>query len=179
MPKFSAQGWSHLSGDHPEIAAVRNDILRLLQKVPEPHRSEWAKRLKSKLNHPHFSVRLEIVLHHFFKERGWKVRIEPDLPGTKNKPDFLVGKDDHRLIVEAKTVLGPESDIQQDSRLMQLANGLSSKLKRTVLVLPMLDLPSSLPNRRIVAEIEDRATKVEPLQEFRVERESTKDSFTH
>ena len=73
------------------------------------------------------------------------------------------------MIVEAKTVLGAESERQQDDRLMQLADDLSGMLNRTVQIHPMLDLPSSLPNRRIASEIEDRASEVELFEEFWVE----------
>ncbi len=75
------------------------------------------------------------------------------------------------MMVEAKTVLGAESERQQDSRLMQLADHLGGKLNRTVLIHPIIDLPSSLPNRRIVAKVEDRASEVELLQEFYIEGE--------
>ena len=169
MTKLNVQGWGHLSGNHPEIVEIRSDVLQQLGVVPEPHRSRWEKRLKSKLDPSHFSVRLEIFLHHFFNARGWRIGIEPDLPGTRNRPDFLVSKGDHRMVVEAKTVLGAESDMQQDSHLMQLADGISGKLNCTVLIHPMIDLPSSLPNRRIAAEIENRASEVDLLQEFFVE----------
>ncbi len=75
------------------------------------------------------------------------------------------------MMVEAKTVLGAESERQQDSRLLQLMDDLSGKLNRTVLIHPMLDLPSSLPNRRIAADIESKASETELLQEFVVEGE--------
>ena len=171
MTKFSTQGWGHFSRNLPQVVVARKDVLQQLEEVPEPHRSVWEKRLKSKLDHPHFSVRLEIFLHHFFNERGWQISIEPDLPGTRNSPDFLVSKGEHRMMVEAKTVLGAESERQQDSRLMQLADHLGGKLNRTVLIHPIIDLPSSLPNRRIVAKVEDRASEVELLQEFYIEGE--------
>ena len=75
------------------------------------------------------------------------------------------------MIVEAKVMLGAESEKQQDHRLMQLMHNLSGKLNRTVLIHPMLDLPSSLPNRRIAADIESRASEVELLQKFLVDGE--------
>ena len=75
------------------------------------------------------------------------------------------------MIVEARAVLGAESERQQDHRLMQLMFDLSGKLNRTVLIHPMLDLPSSLPNKRIAREIESRISEVELLQEFLVEGE--------
>ena len=177
MRKLNIHGWGHLSGDNAEVVAARNEVLRLLGCVPEPNRSAWEKRLISDLDHPHFSVRLEIYLHQLFKERGWEIEIEPELLGTRNRPDFVVNTGEDRMIVEAKSVLGAESERQQDGRLMQLADDLGGKLNRTVLIHPIIGLPSSLPNRRIAAEIEDRASEVELLQEFWVEGEHEGQSY--
>lgn len=171
MRRFNIHGWDNLSGDNPEVVRSRDEVLRQLAEVPEPHRSAWGNRLKSKLDHQHFSVRLEIYLHHFLMGRGWTVKIEPSLLGTSNRPDFVVHTVKERMIVEAKTVLGAESERHQDSRLNQLMDDLSGKLNRTVLIHPMFDLPSSLPNKRIAAQIEKRASEVELLQEFLIEGE--------
>ena len=169
MTKYWVSNWEDLSGDTPEFVALRNEALRQLSGVPEPHRPVWERRLKSKEEHAHSSARLEIFLHDFFKKRGWDIEIEPELPATRNKPDFLLTSGDRSLIVEAKAVLGAESERQQDHRLTQLVRDLSGKLNRTVLIHPMCDLPSSLPNRHIAREIESRATEVGLLQEFLVE----------
>ena len=76
----------------------------------------------------------------------------------------------HRSVWEgAKAVLGAESERRQDDRLKQLMNDLSGKLNRTVLIHPMLDLPSSLPNKYIAAQIENKASDTGLLQEFLVE----------
>lgn len=171
MTKFSIHGWEHLSGDNPEGAEAGNEVIRQLDEVPNPHRLVWEKRLKSKLDHPHFSVRLEVYLHHFFKERGWDIEIEPSLPNTINRPDFVVRSHEEQVIIEAKTVLGAESERNQDHRLRQLADHLTGKINRTILIHPMLDIPSSLPNRRIALEIADRASEAELFQEFLVEGE--------
>ena len=180
MGKFNVHGWEHLSGDKPVIVAAREEISRQLEAVPECHKKTWAKRLKSKQDHPHFSVRLELYLHHFFKERGWEIDIEPKLPGTTNKPDFLLRHGECEMLVEAKTLLDPEPVAQQDERLKGLADGLTKKLKRKIHIHPYFDLPPvNLPYRRIATEIEKRVsdTVVEKwksgrlLQEFLIEGE--------
>ena len=180
MNKYNVRGWGHLSGDKPVIVEARKEVLRQLREVPESHRDSWEKRLKSKLDHSHFSVRLELYLHHFFKERGWKVDIEPDLPYITNRPDFLLRSGEREILVEAKTLLDPEPVTQQDKRLKDLADGLTRKLKRNVHIHPYFDLPPvNLPHRHIAAVIEKRAsdTAVEKwksgalFQEFRIEDE--------
>lgn len=180
MNKFNVHGWDHLSSDKPVITTVRAETLWQLAGVPESHRDSWDKRLKSKLDHSHFSVRLELYLHHFFKERGWKVDIEPDLSYTTNRPDFLFRDGEREILVEAKTLLDPRPVTQQDKRLKELADGLTRKLKRNVHIHPYFDLPSvNLPYRRIAAMIEKRACAAavekwksgELLQEFIIESE--------
>ncbi len=133
--------------------------------------SNWKKRLKSKLDHSHFSTRLEIYLYHFFKERGWDIDIEPELPDTSNKPDFRLRLDGREILVEAKMLLDSKHVEGQDVRLMSLADGLSRKLKRTVSIHPLIDLPPNLPYKRIASDIERKASDVELAQAFRVEGE--------
>ena len=116
----------------------------------------------------HFSVRLELYLHQFFKERDWKIEIEPDLPGTPNHPDFYLHQGGNQILVEAKTLLDSHAVAQQDTRLYTLADELTKKLNRTVLIHPYFDLPSSLPNRHIAADIEKRASGTELFHEFRI-----------
>ena len=171
MEKWYKQGWETLEGQQPKVVAAREKLLRQLLEVPEPNRAAWEKRLTSKLDHSHFSVRLEISLHHFFKERGWETDIEPELLGTSNRPDFRFRRDANELLVEAKTVLDPQPVDQQDSRLRILVDGLSNRLSRAISIHPCFDLPPSLPNRRIAAEIEKKAAGAELLQEFRIEGE--------
>ena len=171
MTKYRISNWEGLSGNKPEFMALKNEALQQLRGVPEPHRSVWENRLKSKLDHSHSSARLEICLHDFFRTQGWEIEIEPELTGTPNKPDFFLTNGDRTMIVEARAVLSAESEMQQDHRLMHLMYYLSGKLNRTVLIHPMLALPSSLPNKRIAREIESRASEVELLQEFPVEGE--------
>ena len=171
MTRYRVTNWEDLSGDNPEFGALGNEALQQLREVPEPHRSVWEGRLKSRLEHSHSSARLEICLYDFFKKQGWRIEIEPELSATKNKPDFLLINGNLKLMVEAKAVLGAGSERRQDDRLKQLMNDLSGKLNRTVLVHPMLDLPSSLPNKYIAAQIENKASDTGLLQEFLVDGE--------
>ena len=180
MNKYNVRGWDHLSGDKSEIVAVRKEVLWQLAEVSGSHPANWEKRLKSKLDHLHFSVRLELYLHHFFKERGWKVDIEPELPNTTNRPDFLLRDGASEILVEAKALLDSDPVAQQDERLKELADRLSKKLALRVHIHPLIDLPPvSLPYGHIGARIEQRATATavekwksgELLKEFPIEGE--------
>ncbi len=168
MSIWNIHGWENLTVGKPEVVAAREKILRQLDRVPEPHRAKWEKRLKSRRDDSHFSVRLELFLHGFFKERGWGIEIEPALSGTPNSPDFYLHRDGNEILAEAKTLLDSREVEQQYTRLKTLADELTKKLNRTVLIHPYFDLPPSLPNRHIASEIEKRASAIGLFQEFRI-----------
>ena len=167
MNQWDIHGWGHLSGTNLEATKARQDILQRLRRIPEPDRTYLCKQLKGKSDHPHFSARLEIQLHDFFKRRGWDVRIEQNLQGKT--PDFLLTHGEDELIVEAKTVLDPESMTSQEARLHKLADGLTGRLRCVVSLHPRKEIPPSLPYKKVAAEIEHRATNTqEELLEFRI-----------
>ena len=161
----------HSSGNTSDALAAKRQELQRLDNVPEPTRTVWKNRLASKEGHARFSVSLELYLYNYFRERGWAAEIEPELPGTRNRPDFVVTTGDIEMIIEAKSVLGAKSERQQDDRLARLAKDLSGKLNHTVSIHPMLDLPPSLPNRRIAADINRQISRVDLYQEILIDGE--------
>jgi len=166
---WDVRGWKRLTvHDDPPLVAARQEFLSWLAEVPEPHQTSWTQRLKSNLDdHPHLSVRLELYLHHYFKSNGWDIKIEPEMPGTLNKPDFIVMRGADRILVEAKAVFDEQSTTRQTQRLRQLADNLTSKLSRDVIIEPLSDLPPSLPARKIRSQIERRArTQADKILEF-------------
>ncbi len=76
--------------DDAPLVAAREEFLSWLSKVPQPHQASWKGRLMSVLDHPHYSVRLELYLHHYFESNGWRIDIEPEMLRSPNKPDFRV-----------------------------------------------------------------------------------------
>ena len=163
---WSARGWERLQSDNPSTVALRKRVLSWLQEVREPYRTQWDKRLRSNDGHPYFSVVLELFLHHWFVSRDWDIVIEPELPDTRNHPDFLVRRGDSRVIVEAKVLLDAENEAEQDARLMQLADEVGRKIGCTVHVHPLSELPPSLPYKRIAVQIERNAQGAELAREF-------------
>lgn len=165
---WDIKGWKSLTvHNDPSLVAVRKEFLSWLSKVPQPHQSSWKGRLVSGLDHPHYSVRLELYLHHYFESNRWDIEIEPNMPGSPNKPDFRVVRSGDCIIVEAKAVLDTQADAQQTQRLRQLADNLTKKLSKTVFIEPLSDLPSSLPAKKIGHEIESRAAnQISEILEF-------------
>lgn len=157
---WDTRGWNRLTvHDDPPLVAARHEFQSWLTEVPEPWQSKWRGRLESGLDHPHLSVCLELFLHHYFKNANWSVEIEPEIMGSANKPDFRFTRGEATIVVEAKTVLDEHSTAQQAQRLRDLADNLTRRLSRTVIIEPLSDLPSSLSARKIAAQIEQHAKK--------------------
>ena len=165
---WDIRGWEHLTvHDDPPLVVARREFLSWLTDVPEPNQSVWEGRLKSGLDHPHFSVRLELYLHQYFKSDGWHIDIEPCMLVSPNKPDFKVTRGEDCILVEAKAVLEEKATAQQTQILRQLADNLTSKLSRDIIIQPLSDLPSSLPTWKIRNQIEQHAkTQADEVLEF-------------
>jgi hypothetical protein len=165
---WDIRGWNRLTvHDNPPLIAARREFQSWLTEVPEPWQSKWRERLESKLDHPHLSVRLELYLHHYFKSEGWAIDIEPEMPGSLNKPDFRVMRGTDTILVEAKAVLDEQTIEQETQRLRQLADNLTDKLSRDVIIEPLSDLPPSLPTKKIKAQFEQRVkTQADEVVEF-------------
>ncbi len=153
--------------DDAPLVAAREEFLSWLSKVPQPHQASWKGRLMSVLDHPHYSVRLELYLHHYFESNGWRIDIEPEMLRSPNKPDFRVSHGEDCILVEAKAVLEEKSTAQQTQRLRQLADNLTNKLSRYIIIQPLSDLPASLPTRNIRNQVEQRVkTMANEVLEF-------------
>ncbi len=170
---WDIRGWKRLTvHNDPPLVAARHEFLSWLAEVLEPNQPVWGERLKSDLDHPHFSVRLELYLHHYFKSNGWSIEIEPEMRGSSNKPDFRVTRGEDCILVEAKAVLDEKSTAQQTQRLKQLADKLTSKLSRDVIIEPLSNLPPSLPAKRIHTQIERHARpQADEILEFDLQDE--------
>jgi len=158
--------------------AAREEFLSWLSEVPEPHNIDLDRRLKSQLNHPHFSARLELFSHHHFVSNDWNATIHPDLPDTSNHPDFLMEAQGDRFLIECKSVFDQIEVAQQDQRLHQLAEQVSKKLGVTILLHPLEDLPQSLPATRIRQEIESRVQVISEVQEIDIVGEHRGERFS-
>ena len=68
----------------------------------------------------------ELYLHRVCTQQGWRVTVEPRVPGTSYRPDFLVEASTSRFYIEA-TVAGPsEQERGEEQRLSRLLSGLES-----------------------------------------------------
>jgi hypothetical protein len=156
-PLWDVRGWKQLTiHEDPQLTAAREEFLAWLAEVPGPHRTDLERRLQSELDHNHLSARLELFVYHYFCSNGWDVQVHPQVVQSPNRPDFLVEKDEARLLVECRSVFDQSAVEQQDQRLRQLAEETGRRLGRTVVLYPLSDLPPSIPAKRIRSWIEQQ-----------------------
>ena len=169
---WDIHGWKHLTvHDDPPLVAARTEFLTWLDEIPEPHRTDLSRRLKGKIDHPHFSARLELFMHHYFAANGWPIQIHPDVPDTENHPDFLVEYENNQFLVECRSVMDQQPVAQQDQRLRQLADEITQKLSVPAMLQPLEDLPPNLPATQIRHEISRRIHKDSEIQEIDIKGE--------
>ena len=94
-----------------------------------------------------------------------------------NEQTFRLTHGDYQIIVEATMAFDAEPVEKQGAWLRELAFNLSGRLKRTVSIRPIDELPPSLPYGRIAKEIEKRASNLEMNQAFRLEGEHQGQSY--
>ena len=138
------------------MVAARDEFLEWLMEIPPAGRADIDARLRSTREHAHFSARLELFVHHYFHSNGWNVQIHPTMAHSPNHPDFLVDKHDGPILVECRSVFDQEEISQQDQRIRQVAESVSRRLGRTVILQPLSDLPPNVPARRIRSWIEQQ-----------------------
>lgn len=156
--KWDVRGWKRLTvHDEPPLLGARREVVAWLDGVPAPARKGLESRLQSDLDHPHLSARMELFLHNHFLSKPWPVSLEPEVPGSPNKPDFLVSPNGMEFYLEAKLIQDAQEVSRQDQRLHQLADSIHSRLSRMVMLVPWSNLPPSLPGRRIAREVEKQA----------------------
>ncbi len=100
---------------------------------PETARRKLEARLQSDKNNDHFSARMELYFHHYFKSRGCEIEIHPDLPDTKEHPEFLILHDCGSLILEARISQQEKQSADQE----EFANNLRKALRN-------IDTPHSI-----------------------------------
>ena len=87
--EWDLHGWNLLTAhDDPSLVGAREEFLAWVAEVPQPHRLDLDQRLKSKLDHAHFSARLELFVHHYHASNGWNVQIHHQLAYSDKHPDF-------------------------------------------------------------------------------------------
>ncbi len=102
-PARAAEGiYSYLdSSSRPEAQEARETIERWLEDYPQDQLDRWLGDFRSADDEQHKSAFFELFLFQFFRSTGWNVTVEPELKDVRGAPDFLIEKDELRIVVEA------------------------------------------------------------------------------
>lgn len=84
-----------------QIAVIRTSLNLWFSFLPEKSKNDFKSRFNAEKNFD--GVFYELFLYFLFRKLCFKVEIEPRLDGNKNKPDFLLTKNNNQIVVEATT----------------------------------------------------------------------------
>lgn len=119
-PRAGESRFSYLNASaRPAAADVREFLTRSLAVYPEAGRSDLVARLRS-IDTTFDSAVFELIVHQLLVRSGHEIlAIEPTIPGTTKRPDFLVATPDGtEIIVECVVANGrSEQAIAADRRL--------------------------------------------------------------
>lgn len=87
----------------PEADKVRGALERYFERYPEQHRNELRTRIRSVIDRQHLAATFELILHEVLLSSGCVIEeIEPTVPASNHRPDFLArAPDGQRFYLEA------------------------------------------------------------------------------
>lgn len=94
--------------DWPGAEHVRNTLELWFKKYPDAHKTDLCERFRSDDNYNHEGSFFELFLHELLTRLGFSLMVHPEIPDTRDRPDFLACCDDQQFYLEA-TVTGKES----------------------------------------------------------------------
>lgn len=131
--------------------SVRQQVETMLAKYPAIDRESLIARLRSDDNSVHRSAFLELTLHEWVLAQGHKIlAVEPDLPHTAKRPDFLIGAPDG-----SEYYLEAVARQAEDDRLAGIRDAIDSIDSPVYLNVTIEGRPErTLSARRIAAKVE-------------------------
>ena len=104
-PSSVLSGYRHLdSYGTPEAHQLREKLESWFRKFPASSQIDVRRRFQSKAPGTHQGALFEIFLHQLLSALGCTVEVHPKIPGSDNKPDFLVRQGNKRFYLEATSV---------------------------------------------------------------------------
>jgi hypothetical protein len=104
---------------------VRELIESWLSVYPEAARKSLVARLRSGDDRDFASAFWELYLHEMYRRDGWQITIEPAVPASDARPDFLVQKDAASYYVEARCIFESGRNRGADKRLQTVYDSLN------------------------------------------------------
>ena len=99
-PHFTFMNISARSG----FDRVRATLDSWYCKLPEDDLAELRRRFRSPGDSHHLGAFFELYLHEVFHRLGYQLEPHPEVPGTRNRPDFLVSEDNEKFYLEGTLV---------------------------------------------------------------------------
>ena len=104
-PSSVLSGYLHIDRDGtPEAHQLREKLESWFRKFPKASQRDVGERFRSNIPDAHQGALFEIFLHQLLSALGCTVEVHPQIPGSDNKPDFLVRQGDKRFYLEATSV---------------------------------------------------------------------------
>jgi hypothetical protein len=100
----------------PELAAPREVLNAWFERWPTDGREELRARLTSKSPANFDSAFWELYLHEIHLRLGFEIAREPEVPGRRTRPDFLMERADGAFYLEATVVGQPASVVAMRRR---------------------------------------------------------------
>lgn len=89
---------------------VRDHLELCYAAFPEEHKASLVSRLRKDDARQHLPAWWELYVFTLFDRLGYDIEVHPGLPGSNNKPDFLVTKGPSSMYVEAAVVFNGDLD---------------------------------------------------------------------
>jgi hypothetical protein len=89
---------------------VRDHLELCYAAFPEEHKSGLVSRLRKDDERQHLPAWWELYVFTLFNRLGYDIEVHPELPDSKNKPDFLVTNGSLSMYVEAAVVFNGDLD---------------------------------------------------------------------
>ena len=111
--------------DRPYFAAVRNLLEDWFTRFPADARKDLQRRFRSDDGAEHLAAFWELYLHEVHLRLGFQLERDPQVPGTRKRPDFLVRGGAQPFYLEATVVTYDKTEAAQrrrDALLVDLVN---------------------------------------------------------
>jgi hypothetical protein len=112
--------------DDPVFDRIRRQLEAWLAEFPDDHRPDLRARLASGDDRQFSAAFWELYLHHVYRLLGYDPEIHPEVPGTGNRPDFLMtSPEGERFYLEAAVPGESLDEIAHRKRIGQIEDSLN------------------------------------------------------
>ncbi len=107
--RHTISAYDYLNDSARDMAAeIRRTLDTFFARYPDTHQPELHRRIRTRKDAAHYAALFELIIHELLLRSGCRVEaVEPNVPGSSSRPDFLVAApDDTRFYLEAVSPTG-------------------------------------------------------------------------